>query len=87
MRELEAEKTYEGKILFSIVPHTKAGFADEVASFDIGNHGLVGFDPQGKVGTKIPGHEFGKAEIVKAIKTLLGEVIAFFSFIGGFITS
>ena len=73
VRELEAEKNYAEKIQFTIVPNTKDGFAAEVANFDIGTHGLVGFDPQGKVGTKIAGHEFGKAEIVKAIKALLGE--------------
>ena len=72
MRELEEEKTYAGKVRFTIVPSTKKGFKTEVEGFDIGSHGLVGFDPKGKVATKIKGHEFGKAEIVKAIKTLLG---------------
>ena len=73
MRELEKEKTYAGKVQFTIVPSTKEGFVTEVKGFDIGSHGLVGFDPQGRVATKITGHEFGKAEIVAAIKTLLGR--------------
>ncbi len=72
MRELEKEKTYAGKIRFTIVPQTNDNFAKEVESYDIGSHGLVGFDPQGNVATKIAGHQFGKAEIVGAIKALLG---------------
>ena len=71
MRELEAEKTYEGKVQFTIIPNTKEGFKEEVASLDIGSHGLVGFDPEGKVVTKIEGHSFSRAEIVAAIQTLL----------------
>ena len=73
MRELEKEKTYEGQIQFTIVPNTKAGFKEEVASFDIGSHGLVAFNPKGGVSSKIPGHKFGKSEIVAAISTLLGK--------------
>ena len=44
MRELEKEKTYAGKVQFTIVPSTKEGFVTEVKGFDIGSHGLVGFD-------------------------------------------
>jgi len=73
VRELEKEKTYEGRIQFTIVPHTHEGFAAEVESFDIGNHGLVAFDGQGQVATKIAGHNFGKPQIVAAIQTLLGS--------------
>ena len=72
MRELEKAKTYEGKIKFTIVPGDKEGFENEVMGFDIGSHGLVGFDTKGKVATKIKGHKFGKKEIEAAIKTLLG---------------
>lgn len=73
MRELEKEKTYAGKIQFTIVPSDKEGFAEEVASFDIGNHGLVGFDAKGKVASKIAGHSFGKSDIVETITKLLGS--------------
>lgn len=71
MRELEAEGTYAGKVQFTIVPNTKAGFEAEVAAFDMGNHGLVAFDAKGAVAQKIGGHSFGKAEIVAALDALL----------------
>lgn len=71
MRALEAAKTYEGKIQFTIVPNTKEGFADEVAGFDMGNHGMVAFDSKGEVASKIGGHSFGETEIVGAITALL----------------
>lgn len=73
MRELEAEKTYSGKVKFTIVPNTQEGFAEEVASFDMGNHGLVGFDSQGAVASKIGGHNFGRTEIVGVIDKLLAK--------------
>ena len=73
MRALEAEKTYAGKINFTIVPNTKEGFAAEVATFEMGNHGLVAFDAKGSVSSKIGGHSFGREEIVAAIKSVLGS--------------
>ena len=69
VRELDEEEKYEGKVQFTLVPHTQEGFKEEVASFDIGSHGLVGFDSPV---TKIEGHQFGKDEIVQAIETLTG---------------
>lgn len=71
MRELEADTKYKGKVQFTIVPPTKEGFKEEVAAFDMGSHGLVALDPEGKTVTKLPGHEFKKADIEKAIVTLL----------------
>ncbi len=70
MRELETVKKYQGKIRFNIVPISKA-VEQEVKSFDIGDHGLVGLDSEGKMAAKIPGHNFGKGEIIQAIDTLL----------------
>ena len=70
MRELEAAKKYEGKVVFNIVPTSK-DVEQDVKSFGIGTHGLVGFDSGGKMATKIPGHNFGKGEIIQAIDTLL----------------
>ena len=72
VRELDEEEKYEGKVQFTLVPHTQEGFKEEVASFDIGSHGLVGFDSDGKPVTKIEGHQFRKDEIVQAIETLTG---------------
>ena len=71
VRELENEKTYEGKVQFTLVPHTQEGFDEEVAQWDIGSHGLVGLNPSGKAVTKIEGHSFGKDEIVRAVEDLL----------------
>lgn len=73
MRELEADKAYTDKVRFTIIPNTKEGFAEEVASYDIGDHGLVAFDAKGEVASKISGHSFSKNDIVGAITGLLAK--------------
>ena len=73
VRELEKAQAYQGKINFNIIPNTQEGFKEEVASFDIGNHGLVAFDPDGKVAEKIAGHSFGKSEITEVAKKVLAQ--------------
>ena len=45
----------------------------EIKSFDIGSHGLVGLDLAGQAKVKIPGHKFGRAEIIAKIEALLKE--------------
>lgn len=69
MRELEKDTKYEGKVRFTVKAVQEN--SDEVKAFDIGSHGLVGLTSDGKLATKIPGHNFGKGEIIQAIDTLL----------------
>lgn len=71
VRELETDEQYKDKVQFTLVPHTKEGFDAEVASFNIGSHGLVGINAEGKTVAEIEGHEFGKDEIVAAIDKVL----------------
>ena len=39
----------------------------------LGNHGLIGLDSDGKVRVKLPGHNYGKEEIVEQIEDLLKQ--------------
>ena len=67
MRELEQE--YEGRVRFEIVPAEQtAERADELKQYELGSHGLVAFDAEGVPRAHIPGHMFGRAEIVAAIE-------------------
>ena len=68
MQELEPE--YEGRIDFVIVePADTETRADELEEYELGSHGLVVFDAEGEPTAHIPGHEFGREEIVIAIAT------------------
>lgn len=69
VRELEPE--YSGKVRFRVIPIKGDAEREEVKSFDIGTHGLVGLTPEGEVRVKIPGHEFGKPEIQEKTDELL----------------
>ena len=67
MRELEKE--YEGRVRFEIIPAEETAVrADELEEYELGSHGLVAFDSEGVVRAHIPGHTFGRAEIVAAIE-------------------
>lgn len=72
----ELETVYAGRVTFSIVmPHTADDgtpvYPDE--SKQVQHHGLEGRDASGKVVTIIEGHNFGRAEIVEVVETLLAN--------------
>jgi hypothetical protein len=72
VRELEPE--YEGRVRFVLIPAAEtAQRSDEIEAFGFTDkkHGLVVFASDGEARVKIPGHEFGKTEIVAAIDTVL----------------
>lgn len=67
MSELETE--YEGQVVFVIVPAEETvQRSEEIAAYGLGSHGLVVFDAEGVPRAELPGHSFGKAEIVAAIE-------------------
>ena len=73
MSELATE--YEGKVRFELVgPEETLAAVEEMAEFGFtdAKHGLVAFDSQGEAKVKIPGHSFGREEIVSAIDQVLG---------------
>lgn len=43
----------------------------EIADFELGDHGLVALDAAGQVSGKIPGHQFGRDQIVEQVKKVL----------------
>lgn len=71
MRELQAE--YEGQVRFVIVSaEDTATKAEEIAGYELGSHGLVAFDTDGVPQASLPGHNFGRKEIVAAIEAAGG---------------
>ena len=74
MSELETE--YEGRIQFVVIDAEEtAKRGDEIDEYGFTDqlHGLVGFTRDRTVVVKMPGHSFGKEEIVEAIKMVLSE--------------
>ena len=72
MRELEVE--YADRVNFVIVsPEDTAGAPEEIEAFGFKDdgHGLVIFDGEGEVAGKLPGHNYGRAEIEAQLKTVL----------------
>lgn len=70
MRELEVE--YEGRVRFEVVsPEDTAKRAAELQLYDLGNHGLVGLDADGVEKAHVPGHQFGREEILGAIHAVM----------------
>lgn len=73
MSELATE--YEGKVKFELIPAEETlAAAEDIAKFGFtdAKHGLVAFDSSGEAQVKIPGHSFGREEIVAAIEQVLG---------------
>jgi hypothetical protein len=67
---------YQGRIDFEIVPAAEtARRRAEMESYGFADakHGLVAFTRDGEPLVKIPGHNYGKEEIVAAIKKLLAH--------------
>ncbi len=74
MSELEPE--YEGRIQFVLIdPEETANRGAEIEEYGFTDqlHGMVGFDSDRTPVVKMPGHSFGKEEIVEAIEILLSE--------------
>ena len=70
VRELEAE--YEGQFKFEIIPPEETlKRAEELGLYDLGSHGLVVLDAEGKELAHLPGHQFGRAEIEAAMQAAL----------------
>ncbi len=72
MGELEPE--YEGRVDFVLIPAEEtAKRPQELEAFGFTDlkHGMVGFTSDGEALVKIPGHQFGRPEIVAAIEELL----------------
>lgn len=72
----ELEPEYAGRIHFVLIPAAEtAKRFDEIEAFGFTDlkHGLVGFTNDGDPVVKIPGHNFGKREIIVAIESLLAQ--------------
>ena len=68
----ELEQEYGEQVDFVVVSpeETKARKA-EVTGYGLGSHGLVAFAADGSVRARLPGHEFGRDEIVAATEAAL----------------
>jgi hypothetical protein len=66
---------YGDKVRLQVVPRTRGDKAmeAEIDGFDIGSHGLVAISAEAQVLGKIPGHQFGQAEILAELGKLLGK--------------
>ena len=72
VRSLRDDGQYNGKVRFYVVEVDSQQVRDEIARWEgLGNHGLVGTTAQRKLLVKIPGHTFGKPQIVEKIDALL----------------
>jgi hypothetical protein len=69
----ELEKEYEGRITFTIIDPAATESSGDVEVYELETHGLVGFDSDGQKVNTIPGHQFGRDEIVVAIEELLAS--------------
>lgn len=69
----ELRTEYEGQVVFVVVQPEQTLIGDDVARYGLGTHGLVAFDPDGKVIATIPGHDFGRPEIEAVIQKVLDD--------------
>lgn len=67
------EDEYAGRVTFQLIPAKADGFKEDVARYELETHGLVGFDAAGEVVVTLPGHNFGREEIVAAVERVLGS--------------
>jgi hypothetical protein len=70
----ELETEYGDRIDFVIVPAeetARRGDEIEAHGFTALKHGLVGFGPDGEARVRMPGHQFGRAEIEAALPELM----------------
>lgn len=74
VRGLESEGTYEDKVRFVVTEVTTNAIRDEIAAWEgLGNHGLVGTS-DGALKVMLPGHEFGRSQIVAKIDEMLAAL-------------
>ncbi len=45
--------------------------AAELYGFGDSRHGMVGFEPDGEVAFTMPGHQYGRAEIIEKVEAML----------------
>jgi hypothetical protein len=69
---LRDEGTYRGKVNFYVIEVDSDHVKAEVKRWPgLGSHGLIGTTPDGQLKVVIPGHQFGKVEIIEKIDELL----------------
>lgn len=72
MGELATE--YEGRVEFNVISAEEtANRPEETERFGDSLHGLVAFGPDGEEVAMLPGHQYGKEEIVGVIDQVLTE--------------
>jgi hypothetical protein len=70
----ELQQEFTGRIDFVIVsPEETEARGDELVEYELGSHGLVAFDAEGEVRAHLPGHEFGREEILGVIAHVLPQ--------------
>jgi hypothetical protein len=72
VRDLAQE--YEGEVRFTLISAEEtatSGEALDAFGFTEARHGLVAFTADGEALVKMPGHNFGREEIVGAIREVL----------------
>jgi len=67
----ELREEYEGQVVFTIVQPEVTTASGEPQVYELGTHGLVGLDAEGQSVATVPGHNFGREEIVEVIEKLL----------------
>jgi len=67
----ELEREYEGKLRFSVLSMESPGAAEVAEKHELGSHGMVALSATGDELGTIPGHDFGREEIVELIGTVL----------------
>ena len=71
VRGLESEGIYKDKVRFVVTEVTNKRIQEEIAGWEgLGNHGLVGTS-DGDLKVMLPGHEFGRSQIVAKIDEML----------------
>jgi hypothetical protein len=67
----ELRTEYAGRVRFVVVQPEQTLSGEDVARYELGTHGLVAFDADGKVFGTLPGHDFGRAEIEALVRRML----------------
>ena len=71
--EKNLSEVYAGRVEFEV----RDAFSDEgqaaAKTYEFGDlkHGMVGFEPDGAVAFKLPGHAYGRTEIVEKVEVML----------------
>ena len=67
----DLEKEFGKDIAISNVSVSAEGSAEAILANKLGNHGAVVTDATGKVVSTIPGHKFGKVELMVGVNQLI----------------